>query len=623
MKSLRIVPLLLCAAQAALAKDVVLESPKTKLRLVVALENGRLTHCETLAGASVVEPSPLGIIVDGTDLGQGATLDGVEHYTTDTRYPWHGVHSEAVDRSNGARLRFRHAASKTTFTIDARVFDDAVAFRVLVPGSGRRVPDAAISFRLPAGSTVWFHGARDHYEGLYARKALADVAADEWAGPPLTFRLPKDAGYASITEAALSGYAGMMLQADGHGGFHERLGHAVPASYPYVLRYGEENAKRLATAAALDGPIATPWRVVLVGPDLNSLVNSDAVHNLAAPPDPRLFPQGLATPWLRSGRAVWRYLDGGESSFEGIKEFSRLAGELGFEHQIVEGQWTKWSDDQIRDLTAYSKEHGVSIWFWIHSRDHRVAEERQKLFARLHDLGVAGIKMDFFDHEAKELIDLYQAVLADAAAAQLLVDFHGANKPTGDERTWPNEMTREGIRGLEYRSTPAFAAHNTTLPFTRFLAGHADYTPLVFGDRRKETTWAHQIATVIVFTSPVMVYGAHPKSLLENPAADVIKSIPSVWDETRVLPPSEIGGVAVFARRSGERWFLGILNGPEALRVRVPLSFLGPGAYRAKLLKDVPEQAAAVAIEERSATATETLEIALPAAGGFVARFTR
>src|SRR5207245_4571637 len=109
--------------------------------------------------------------------------------------------------------------------------------------------------------------ARDHYEGIHQRKALADVAAGDWAAPPLTYRLPGDGGYASITEAALHDYAGMMLQADGQGGFDERLGHVVPASYPYVLRYGEENARRLAVPASIEGAITTPWRVVLVGRD--------------------------------------------------------------------------------------------------------------------------------------------------------------------------------------------------------------------------------------------------------------------------------------------------------------------------------------------------------------------
>src|SRR5262249_20868767 len=163
----------------------------------------------------------------------------------------------------------------------------------------------------------------------------------------------------------------------------------------------------------------------------------------------------------------------------------------------------------------------------------------------------------------------------------LLVDFHGSNKPTGEPRTWPNELGREGIYGLEHRGMTEWARHNATLPFTRLLAGHGDYTPVHFGDRRRETSWAHQVATAAVMTYPVPVYAAHPRTLLANPAVGMIKSIPSVWDETIVLPFSEIGEVAAFARRHGDVWFLAILNGPTARKVHIPLAFLDAGSRRA------------------------------------------
>jgi alpha-glucosidase len=611
---------------------VVLRSPGKHLELRLGVVESRLVYSVELDGRPCIEPSPLGIRVDGVDLGTGATLGRAERHSIDERFPWRGVHSVARGRANGARVSVAHGSMP--WTIELRAFDDAAAFRILVPGEGSRVPDAASAFRLPAGSTVWYHGARDHYEGIHVRKGIADVPAGDWAAPPVTFRLPGDSGYASITEAALSGYAGMMLQADGHGGFAERLGHAVPASYPYTLRYGEENAKRLAVTAPIVGPITTPWRVVLAGKDLDTLVNSDAIASLNPPPDPRLFPDGMRTAWLRPGRAVWRYLDGPSIErladeteeqrdrrvFGIIQDFSRMAGDLGFEHQIVEGQWRRFSEDQLRDLVARSKERGVSIWLWLHSRDQQDPVERRRLFERLHALGVAGIKVDFLDHEAKETVDLYQAILRDAAEQRLMVNFHGSNKPTGESRTWPNEMTREGIRGLEARRTPAWAEHNTTLPFTRFLAGHADYTPLLFGERRKETTWAHQIATLVVFTSPVMVYGANPATVLANPARDLIRTIPSVWDETRVLPPSAVGEVAAFARRSGDLWFVGVLNGPAPRRVDLRLGFLGKGSYRATLVRDKGEDGAALELEEREVARGDAVALDLRAGGGFVAR---
>ena len=231
------------------------------------------------------------------------------------------------------------------------------------------------------------------------------------------------------------------------------------------------------------------------------------------------------------------------------------------------------------------------------------------------------MKIDFFDHEAKEVIDLYQAILRDTAEFNLLVDFHGANKPAGESRTWPNELTREGVYGLEHRAQ-TWARHNTTIPFTRYLAGHGDYTPVVFGDRRRETSWPHQIATAAIFTSPLLVYGANPKSLLENPAVDLIKSLPSTWDETIVLPGSAIGEVAAFARRKGDAWFIAVLNGLESRTLRVDLKFLAPGSYSSMLVRDDPDNAAAERIERPALTRLGSLTINLRAGGGFIGRLT-
>ena len=204
-----------------------------------------------------------------------------------------------------------------------------------------------------------------------------------------------------------------------------------------------------------------------------------------------------------------------------------------------------------------------------------------------------------------------------------MINFHGANKPAGESRTWPNEMTREGIYGLEHRNAKSWSTYNATMPFARMLAGHADYTPVVFGERRKETSWAHQIATAVVLTSPLLVYGGNPAALLSSPAADLIKSIPSVWDETRVLAPSEIGSLAVFARRRDDAWFVAALNGPEARTITVDTAFLKPGAYKAMIVRDNLEQDGAVVVDTREVRRGQPLELSMRAAGGFVIRFSK
>jgi len=610
------------AAEAAYATDEVrLVSPDGQIVFSLDCKPTALTYRITRQNVSAIEPSNIGIVIDGADLGIGAEVNKIEHYSSNEKYAWRGVHSTAINNFHGARVRAFNVSTKIDLTIDVRVFNHGVAFRYIVPGNGvPRVPDETTSFVFPAGSRAWFHDFYGHYEGTHQRKVIDEIRDGEWAAPPLTLKLPSG-GYIAVSEGALIDYPGMGLRADGQRGFRGVLGHALPVSHPYELRYTSDDIERLSKPAAFSGAITTPWRVIMIGDDLNTLVNCDIINNVSPRPDPKLFPAGFATPWLKPGRAVWRYLDGGENTFDGIKEFSRFAGELGFEHNVVEGIWHRWTEEQMRELVDYSRRYNVGIWFWEHSKNLKTPDSRQKFFEQLNRVGVVGSKIDFFDHEAKEVIDQYQALLRDAAEHKIMLEFHGANKPAGETRTWPNEMTREAIRGMEYRSMTERAVHDTTLPFTRFLAGHADYTPVVFGERRRETSWAHQIATAVVFTSPLTIYGAHPKSILENPAVDLIKSIPSTWDETVVLPPSEIGEIAVFARRKVTEWFLGVLNGSAAREFKVPLSFLGDGRYKAIVVRDRSDDAAAVKIEDIAVRRDQSLSVETRLGGGFVGRF--
>ena len=605
----------------AASREIVIPSPNGRIQFHLSPNPVRLSYFVSFNNQKAVDWSILAISLDGTDISNLVSFGKVEPYRIRENYPIRGVHATAVNNCSGARIPIQHLKSGIAYVLEIRVFDDGVAFRFMIPGEGSRVPDEASSFTFIYDSILWFHDFEGHYEGVHKRKKINDVEDGEWAAPPLTIKLSGGLGYAAITEAALINYAGMGLRGDGKMGFTTVLGHALPVSHPFDLRYGKEEAKRLAKPAAIDGPITTPWRVIMLGADLNTLVNSDIISNLSPPPEKAIFQEGLETDWIKPGRAVWRYLDGGENTFDGIKEFSRLAGQLGFEYNVVEGMWQRWTEAQLLELVDYSNRQNVKLWFWKHSRALRTPQAREDFFSLLSRLGVVGAKIDFFDHEAKEIIDVYQALLRSSAEHKIMVEFHGANKPAGESRTWPNELTREAIRGLEARSLSLRSVHNTTLPFTRFLAGHADYTPVHFGERRRETSWAHQMASSIVFTSPLMIYGAHPQHILENPAADLIKTIPSVWDETIVLPPSEIGEVAAFARRSGSVWFVGIMNALSGKTVRVPLQFLGPRKYYATLVRDQLDEPAAVKIETVGLGRADALTIRMRAGGGFVARF--
>jgi len=602
-------------------------SPDGHLSFHLSMGEGEMLFGVMAGDQPVVENSPLRFLLDGRMLTSSAVLRSSRKFTVHEQYDWVGVHTPAVNNCNGAEVQL--VKGGTAFSIEIRVFDDGAAFRVIVPGAAgaERIPDEATVFRLAGDATIWYHDINGHYEGTHVKKKLNELRAEEWVAPPATLKLPSGF-YMAITEANLQRYSGMVLQSDGKDGLVVRLASHQPASHPYVLRYSADDVARLAKPAVVRGTITTPWRAMIIGKDLNTMVNSDLVHNLCPPPDATLFPEGGHASWLRPGRAVWKYLDGGgDGTPEVMKQFTDEAARLGFEYNILEGFWRKWTDEQLKDLVDYSRERHVGIWLWAHSKDLHDSVARRAFFQHCQALGIAGLKIDFFDHEAKEVIDLYDAILRETAALHLLVDFHGSNKPTGGSRTWPNEMTREAVKGMESSRLPDRATHETTIPFTRLLAGPAEYTVIHFGERRRNTSVVHQMASAVILGGePMLTYAANPEKLLASPAVDILRDIPSAYDETIVLPGSEIGELAAFARRKGKEWFVAVMNGATPRKVRIPLSFLR-GRVDAFVAMDsvggrTDSSGGIEGMERRkvSYSSSDVVELELSAGGGWLAK---
>lgn len=511
-------------------------SPDGTLKCLISQNDGKLIWSVDFHGKPIVEKSPLILTLDGVEITSDVKMGAQKSFKVNETYPWYGLHTPAINHCYGSIIEFTHGISKIKYQLEVRVFNDAAAFRLTIPGAENvnRTPDESTVFKIPAGSTVWYHDLYMHYEGVHSRKLLDTIPAGQWAATPVTVKLPGKRGYAAIAEADLKNYAGMALQSDGKLGFTLRLAHNQPVSYPYKLRYSPEDVERLSKIASITGTITTPWCVVMVAKDLNTLVNCDALSNLCAAPDPI---------------------------------------------------------------------------------------ERKAFLTRCHDLGITGVKIDFFDHEAKEVIDLYSSLLRETAEQHLLVDFHGANKPSGEARTWPNELTREAVKGMEASKLADRATHEVTLPFTRYLAGHAEYTPVHFGDRRKNTTWVHQLASAAILWAPVQTYAANPDNLLANPAVELIKSLPAVWDETIVLPPSEIGEIAIYAQRKGNIWFLSVMNGLQPRQVRIPLSFLTEKSYKSLEAHDNPSDPASVKMKENKVGPADIVDLQLGEGSGFLVRY--
>ncbi len=590
---------------------LIISSPDGSIKLNIESKSGTLTYSINFNKTIVIESSALGLTVNGNSFGDASSIGNVVRYNLNKTYPYRGVHSRAINKCNGAKVSIN---AKQNFVIEARVFNDGVAFRYVINNKDSALIEKDNSeFVIPSGSIIWSQPNIKYYEGKYDKKKIENFKEGDLAGPPLTIELTGNTGYAAITEGGLTDFAGMSL----------------------MFKKDRSFIANLTGKTKKNGKIETPWRIIEIGKDLNTLVNCDIIPDVSPPYDPKLFPKGYNTDWVKPGRSVWSWLAESRSiTLENMKHFSDLAAQLGFEYNLVDEGWSNWKDsinhrdawDMMKELVDYSAKKGIKIWVWKAYPDRRGIpgikdpESRKNFFQKCKDLGIAGMKVDFFDSEGQEIVDFYQAALKDAATYHLMMDFHGANKPTGESRTWPNEMSREGIRGMENR--PPWAQINTVIPFTRYLAGHADFTPVHFGNRMGEVSWAHHVATMVVFTSPFLCLGADPQSIFDNPCKQMIQSIPSTWDETIVLPQSKIGELVLFARRKGTTWFLAAMNGTnESVTLNVPLSFLKKGTYKFYSAKDDKEKQANAIVENSKVSSSTILTIDLNATGGYVGRF--
>lgn len=586
---------------ASLASAQSVTSPDGNVQCTISVAGGRLSYAVSFKGSPVIDTSPLGATVNGVDLGGGVQVGTTTTYAADETFPWRGVHAVAINRYNGRRYPVTHTASTTSYTLDVRAFNDGVAFMYSIPGSGTRtINGEATSFVLPTGSTVWYQNTFDKYEGGYHSGDISTIATGTISGPPLTIRLPGGQNYAAITEGGLIGYSGMHLVCDATRRFKATL---ADASF------------------SVSGAIQVPWRVIMIG-SLNALVNCDIPACVSPAPDAALFPNGMATSWIKPGRSTWSWLNATRSiTPANMKTYSQRASQLGIENNIVDDGWKAWTDrwNQLKDLTTFANglNPPVKTWVWVNYNDIKDQTARRQFFADCKTAGVVGVKVDFMDAETKAIIDFDRAALRDAAAQQLMINFHGANKPTGEARTFPNELTREAVKGKEGRPG---AAHQVLIPFTRSLAGATDYTPMDLNATTQNSSLvSNEIASAICITSPLLVFSEDPQTILSSPFVSLIRNIPATWDETIVLPQSDVGKVASLARRKGTRWMVGVMNGTTAVSsATINLSFLAAGKnYQAKMIRDN-----ATAFETRSVTSASTIQISLAAAGGFVAEFT-
>ncbi|HEY0947225.1 MAG TPA: glycoside hydrolase family 97 catalytic domain-containing protein [Opitutaceae bacterium] len=595
--------------------------------------DGHLTYSVIKDGRARLEPARAGVIVDGVDLGAEASLGAPQTRRISERFPWRGNKASAVSRCYHSEIPVQAGAAQRPWTLEVRVFDDGAAFRYRVSGAGmRHVAGESTVWQLPRDATVWFQTDTTGYEGVYRSSRADEIPRQEVVdgrtrpvhlGPPVTVEFA-DGGFGLLTEAGLYHYSGYAFHPAGDAKLQSAFVHD-PDGWSH------------------EGPLLSPWRVLVLSPDLDRLVNSDVIPALGEPPDPELFPAGMDTSWIQPGKApcTWMVFGNDGAQWHRQKAFVDDAAAMGCEYLLVDagwrtGQWG-WLKDggdvwvRAAELCAYAAQRGVGIFLWHAYPDGReegpgltTVEAREEFFANCRKAGVKGVKIDFFDSESKATVEVCEDLLRRAAKHQLMINLHGVYKPTGEMRTWPHEISREGIREQEYvlwGSLPL--THYGALPFTRLAAGHADFLP-GYVQRRflKNTTAVFQMASVVVFSSPFLCWPDSPEAYLESPFLQFVRSVPVTWDETRLLAGSKIGDTVIMARRKGSAWYLAVLNcRPEPRTIEIDLSALQLASDEMTVYRD-GERATEARIESGlKLPAGGRLAVTLLSGGGFLAQF--
>jgi alpha-glucosidase len=612
-------------AAAAHGADAVIASPDGRTTLRIA-EDGS-TFSVARRGESVIAASPLGLELDGAPALGALKLESREDANVDRTIPLVATKAaSARDRYRGATLAFREAGGGRRLLIDARAYDEGVAFRYRIEDKAPVQLRGERTAFVPAGDPSCLVTPVDYgaHELPFERLRVSQLKEGAPYDVPVVCATPSGSTHYAITQAHLQGYTGASLWREGSA-LRVRLS-PVP--------------KRQGPAYTSTGGLTTAWRAVMMADRAGELIESHLVGNLNPPP------QGDFS-WVRPGKAAWDWwsgpLEGVKPDLAAYKRFIDFAAESGFPYHLMDAGWafgagpccealpgtdiTRAAEGiDMPALVRYAADKGVGLLLWVHWA--HLAPRMDEVLDTYARWGIKGIKVDFMNRDDQEMVAFYQRVTEATAKRHLLLDLHGAYVPAGLQRSYPNFITQEGVLGAEWnkmdkRITPQ---HNLMLPYTRMLAGPMDYTPggLRNGTPQRfevravmpqtQTTRGQALAMYVVYDSPLQMVSDDPDAYRGEAGFDFIKRVPTAWDETRFID-GEPGRDIVLARRQGKAWYLGAMTADEARTERVSLRFLPPGKYRATVWQDgaAPNE---VKRSERTVTRADTLALQLAAAGG-------
>jgi len=607
-------------------------------------------------GKALLADSPLGLdFLNAKPLDHGFEVVGTARKSHDSTWenPF-GARRTVRDHYNQLEVKLREKqAPNRRVDLIFRAFNAGVAFRYSLPEQ-----PALGHFTLAAENTGFYFAEAAHayalnirsytsaYESDYSYIPLDDIKPTSIVPLPLLIRIPHGP-WVGLLEADLVNYAGMYL------GGVRGVSNALRSKLSPLPDHSDE-------AVVGSTPMATPWRVLMVNPTPGGLLeHNDIILNLNPP-------CALAdTSWIKPGKVTfpwWSGFLGGHGSFPHnvntamFKYYIDFASRAHFRYIEVSDYWYKGPDHSvpenypsgevditkqsasvnIQEVLQYAKQKGVKCLIWV---DWPPLMRQMDVALPLYEKwGAAGIKVDLMNRDDQKMVAFYHRVAKLAAEHHLVVYFHGAYKPTGLRRTYPNVLNREGVMGMEHDKvqTNVTPGYDVTLPFTRLLAGPFDYTPGSFHNATRaqfkpqyirpmsQGTRAHQLAMYVVYLAPLEMVSDDPDAYKGQPEFAFLEKVPTVWDETKVLNGEPAQYITV-ARKHGNDWYLGSMTNWDSRDLKVPLNFLDKGSYRAQIFADGPDAdrvATSVKISEKSVNSGDSLDLHLAQGGGAAVIFT-
>ena len=604
--SLMLAPCLWLAGNAAAQSSYSLRSPDKKIEVRIRA-GSRMQYDVLMNGKTLLQDSTMSIRIDQTTLGRDVKVKSAKERSADRML-------DPPVRQKFARIREHYNElrldTEDGLAVVFRAYNEGVAYRLetaLAKAQVKVYSEEAV-FQFAADHTVFYPEEESffsHNERSYLPRKMSAIAGATLGSMPAVV----DAGgvKVAIAESDVEDYPGLWLRGTS--------GNALTAAFPpYPLKEALERDRDFKVTQAADyiavtkGTRTFPWRLMGIAEKDGDLITNPLVWLLAKPS------QVADTSWIKPGKVAWDWWNAnnvyGVDFKSGVntqtyKYYIDFAAKYGLEYIVLDEGWYKLGnvlsvvpEINIEELMAYGKQKNVGIILWVVWKT--LADQQQPALDQFAKWGAKGIKVDFMQRDDQLLINFYHDLARETAKRKMLLDFHGAVRPATMTRTWPNLISTEGVKGMEWSkwSADSNPAHNVALPFTRMFLGPMDYTPgamlnatkagfaQVFDRPMAMGTRCHQLAMYVVFESPLQMLADSPSNYLREPEAmEFLSAVPSVWDETRVLD-AKIAEYVVVARRKGRDWYIGAMTNWTPRDLEIDLSFLGEGSFRMETYQD-------------------------------------